>query len=155
MVGDFSQRDSHVPVQPPSPLPSGAGEAQAGTSLLGSSGGSRGVDAALAVGSSPSGNACLTHSRLACLRTELLLQIKCLLMSQEPNPSLQSCVFSEIAEKSCGRFEEAVSPWYGPLPIYMAGPCATSRAHRLHTWSSWRWSSMVLPWKRCSPTLIK
>lgn len=58
--------------------------------MLRSWGGRGGVDVALAVGSSPSRNACLALSRLSGLRSELLLEIKLLLMSQEPNPLLQS-----------------------------------------------------------------
>jgi len=73
-------------------------------------------------------------------------------MSQEPNPLLQSCVFSEIAEKVAGGLEKLFHTGVAPFPIYVAGSCAASTVHQLHMWSSWRWSSMVLHWKICSPT---
>lgn len=52
-------------------------------------------------------------------------------MSQEPNPLLQSCVFSEMAEKGAGILEKLFHTGVAPLPIYMAGSCATSAAHQL------------------------
>lgn len=127
----------------------GSSQMQDNMLMLGRRGG---ADVALAVGSSPSRNACLTHSGLACLRSELLLWIKRLLLSQEPNPSLQSCIFSEITEKVGDILEKLFHTGVAPLPIYLACSCATSTAHKLHTWRSWRWFGMVLPWKR--PPLI-
>lgn len=54
-----------------------------------------------------------------------------LLLSQEPSSLFQSCVSSEGAGEEAGILEKLFHMAVAPLPVYLAGSCATSAAHQL------------------------